>query len=56
MSSLSLGSSHMSAIFLASVSKALMFSSPSGLPWGSASQFCKEGGAEVFGVKAPNVK
>lgn len=39
MSSLSLGSSHMSAIFLASVSRALMFSSPSGPPLGSANQF-----------------
>lgn len=39
MSSLSLGSSHMSAIFRASVSRALMFSSPSGPPLGSANQF-----------------
>lgn len=39
MSFLSLGSSHMSAIFLASVSRALMFSSPSGPPLGSANQF-----------------
>lgn len=37
MSSLSLGSSHRSAIRLASASKALMFSSPSGPPCGSAS-------------------
>lgn len=39
MSSLSFGSSHMSAIFLASVSRALTFSSPSGPPLGSANQF-----------------
>lgn len=41
MSSLSFGSSHMSAIFLASASRALMFTSPSGPPLGSASQFCR---------------
>lgn len=37
MSSLSLGSSHRSAMRLASARSALMFSSPSGPPWGSAS-------------------
>lgn len=41
MSSRSLGSSQRSAIFLASPRRALMFSSPSGPPWGSASQFCR---------------
>lgn len=41
MSSLSLGSSHRSAMRLASASRALMFSSPSGPPWGSASQAYK---------------
>lgn len=38
MSSLSLGSSQRLAMRLASASSALMFSSPSGLAWGSASQ------------------
>lgn len=38
MSSLSLGSSHRSAMRLASASSALMFSSPSGPPLGSDSQ------------------
>lgn len=41
ISSLSLGSSHRSAMRLASASSALMFSSPSGPPWGSANQACK---------------
>lgn len=41
MSSLSLGSSHRSAMRLASASSARMFSSPSGPPWGSASQAWK---------------
>lgn len=41
MSSLSLGSSHRSAMRLASANSARMFSSPSGPPWGSASQAWK---------------
>lgn len=41
MSSLSLGSSHRSAMRLASASRALMFSSPSGPPWGLANQAYK---------------
>lgn len=41
MSSLSLGSSHRSAMRFASASSARMFSSPSGPPWGSASQAWK---------------
>lgn len=41
MSSLSLGSSHRSAMRLASASSARMISSPSGPPWGSASQAWK---------------
>lgn len=39
MSSLSLGSSHNSAIFRASAKAPLICSSPSGPPFGSASQF-----------------